>query len=360
MGLFQPATNSAAFLKMGILGFAGSGKTYTAWLIAQGLLKAAEKKGMPYAGRPVYFIDTEGGAAYLADEASQQGIELQVAQTRAFSDLVKAVNLAEREAGVLIIDSITHFWIEFQEAWKAKKNRNRISMQDWGSIKQMWRKQFTEQFLNSQLHIIMCGRAVFEYDNVVDDDGNKQIEKSGVKMGAEKELGFEPSLLAMMERHVDPETLKVTRRANILKDRFRAIDGQSLVNPTFKSFAPHIGKLNWGGEHKAIDSDRSSESMIEADKRDERSTDRAIILELIEGLAKKHLGTSQADKKTKHDLYMAAFGTVSETALARKLSLEDLQSGYDKMHLQLEKRPSPFDMDAPSINDEIPHAEVLQ
>ena len=100
--------------------------------------------------------------------------------------------------------------------------------------------------------------------------------------------------------------------------------------------------------------------MIDADTRDQKSTDRAIILELIDGLAKKHFGTSQQDKKTKHELFMAAFGTVSETAMQRRLSVEDLQSGYDKMHLHLEGRRSPFDMDSATIDDEIPHSEALQ
>lgn len=360
-GLFKPVENTAAFLKMGILGFAGSGKTYTSWLVARGLHLAAERKQMPYAGRPIYFIDTEGGASYLADEAQSAGVDLQVAQTRAYSDLVQAIQLAEKEASVLIIDSITHFWLEFQEAYKAKKRRSRITIQDWGTIKQMWRKQFTEPFLNSQLHIIMCGRAVFEYDHFTDDDGKKQMEKSGVKMSAERELGFEPSLLIMMERHQDPETFKVTRKATVQKDRFRVLDGAEIHDPTFKDFAPHIGKLNWGGKHKAVDAGRSSEAMIEADKRDDRSTDRAIILELIDNLAKKHFGTSQADKKARLELYEAAFGTSSDTALARRLSLEDLQSGYDRMHIQLEGRPSPFDTDrSADADDEIPHLEAAE
>ena len=364
MSLFKPATNSAAFLKMGILGFAGSGKTWTASMVAMGLHKAAEVKGMPYAGKPVFFIDTEGGSSYIQGDFADKGIDLQVVKTRAFSDLIQGVKEAEQNASVLIIDSISHFWIEFQEAYARKKNRRRgLEFADWSVVKQQWRREFTEPYLNTNLHIIMCGRAGHEYNNYVDDAGKKQIEKSGVKMSAEKELGFEPSLLVLMEHEQDAETHAVTRKAFVMKDRFRVLDGKSITNPTFKSFADHIGKLNWGGKQEAVDTSRTSDDMIEADKRDDRSTDRAIVLEMIDALAKSHLGTSQADKKTKHELYMAAFGTVSETCLQRRLSLEDLQSGYDKMHLQLEGRSSPFELmneQQQMIIDEIPFSTLPQ
>jgi hypothetical protein len=39
MGLFMKAESTSAFLKMGIMGFAGSGKTYTAAATAIGLVE---------------------------------------------------------------------------------------------------------------------------------------------------------------------------------------------------------------------------------------------------------------------------------------------------------------------------------
>lgn len=358
MTLFKPAEHKAAFLKMGLMGFAGSGKTWTSCLVAMGLYKAAIKKGMPYAGRPVFFIDTEGGSDYIAKDFEDAEVPLMVLRTRAFADLKAAMVEAEASASVLIIDSISHFWAEFQEAYKEQKKRKRgLEFSDWAVVKQEWRKSFTEPYLNSNLHIIMCGRASYEYDNYTDEAGKKQIEKSGVKMNAEKEMGFEPSLLVYMEHATDPDTKKVSRKAIVMKDRFRVLDGKELENPTFKSFVPHIERLNWGAEQGGVDVTRTSKDMIEPDTFDRRKVDREIVLEEIKGLFTKHFGSSQDDKRKKLELMEAAFGTVAEVALEKRISLEELITGYDRCHLQLEKKPSHYGR-AEESDDEIPdHAE---
>lgn len=360
MSLFKPAENKAAFLKMGLLGFGGSGKTYTASLIAIGLYKAAIKKQMPYAERPVYFIDTEGGSDYVVDLFAKHGVPLLVAKSRAFSDLVDAMREAEASGSVMIIDSITHFWTEFQEAYKAKKKRTRgLEFQDWAVVKQQWRQGFTEPYLNASLHILMCGRAAWEYDNYTDQSGKRQIERAGVRMSAEKELGFEPSLLVFMEREVDPDTARVVHKAIVMKDRFDVLDGAEMSNPTFKDFAPHIGKLAWGTEHSGVDTSRTSQDMIEPDQYDRRRTDREIAIDLIGNLLQLHFSASKEDKAKRLELLDAAFGTSSMTEIEKRLSLEDLQMGYDRMHLQLEGRPSRYGehetaANAPVEEDEIP------
>lgn len=354
MSLFTPAEHKAAFLKMGLMGFAGSGKTWTSCLVAIGLYKAAIKKGMSYAGKPVFFIDTEGGSDYIAKDFEDAEVPLMVLRTRAFSDLKAAMVEAEASASVLIIDSISHFWAEFQEAYKEKKGRKRgLEFSDWGAVKQEWRKSFTEPYLNSNLHILMCGRASYEYDNYTDDAGKKQIEKSGVKMNAEKEMGFEPSLLVYMEHSTDPDTKKVSRKAIVMKDRFRVLDGKEIENPTFKSFVPHIERLNWGSEQGGVDVTRSSKDMIEPDQFDRRKVDREIVLEEINALFTKHFGATQDDKRKKLELMEAAFGTVASVALEKRISLEELITGYDRCHLQLEQRPSHYGR-AEKAADEIP------
>lgn len=353
--LFQKAERRAAFLKMGIMGFAGSGKTYTSSLIAIGLHKAAVKKQMPYAGRPVFFVDTEGGSDYIVDMFEDAGIELQVLRTRAFADLQKAMVEAEQSASVLIIDSITHFWTEWQEAYKQAKKRHRgLEFSDWAEVKQAWRRTFTEPYLNSDLHVIMCGRASWEYDHYTDDRGKKQIEKSGVKMSAEKEMGFEPSLLVYMEHDQDPDTHEVSRVAYVMKDRFRSLDGKRIRNPDFKSFCPYIEKLHWGQAQGGVDTSRNSEGLVAPDQFDRRRTDREIVLDEIKALKTKHFGSAQADKKAWIELIHDTWGTNSETEIEKRISLEELQSGYDGMHLKLEGRHSRYDPGNGGGDDEIP------
>src|SRR5262245_40908061 len=124
MPLFQPAENTSAFLKMGLMGFAGSGKTKTSAVTAIGLVQYMQARGLAeLAGRPVNFIDTETGSDWVKPDFDRASIPLQIAKTRAFADLLTAVRESEPSASVLIVDSITHFWKELCDSYVARKAR---------------------------------------------------------------------------------------------------------------------------------------------------------------------------------------------------------------------------------------------
>jgi hypothetical protein len=160
----------------------------------------------------------------------------------------------------LLIDSISHFWREFTEAYAKKRNRHRgLEFSDWAYLKSEWGK-FTDAYVNSAAHIIMCGRAGYEFDFFEDENGKKQLEKTGVKMRAETETGYEPSLLIWLERHMDMDSRKVYREAHVLKERFDVIDGKTFRDPTFANFLPHIELLNLGGQQVGVDTTRTSEA----------------------------------------------------------------------------------------------------
>ncbi len=360
--LFKKAETTSAFLKMGLMGFAGSGKTFTATDIAIGMAKHLAAKNLPGAGKPIFFLDTETGSDWIKPKVEGEGLELFTAKTRAFSDLTSAMQDAPGNASVLIIDSITHFWTEFTEAYQKVKKRTRgLEFQDWAFLKREWRARFTDPFVNSPLHIIICGRAGYEYEHFTDEAGKKQIEKSGVKMKAEGELGFEPSILLMMEREQDLDTMKVKHIGTVMKDRRsdkKTLDGKRIINPAFKDFLPHIEFLNLGGHQLGVDSSRNSEGDIPPDTFDRRRTDRDIVLEQITNLGTKHFGASQEDKRRKLELLEAAFGTSAWTAIEKRLSLEEVQAGFDRMHLQLEGKPGPYGtMREDATEDEIPHTK---
>jgi len=336
MALFADAEHTNAYLKMGLFGFAGAGKTFTATMTATGLVQHMREHGIRQGGLPIYFIDTETGSDFVKDVFDEHGIVLRTLKTRAFKHLLPAVEEAEQNGSVLIIDSISHFWSEFLAAYQARKNR-RILMQDWGYLKGEWGK-FTNRYINSDLHIIMCGRAGFEFDHVEDEAGKKQMEKSGVKMRAESEMGFEPSLLVFMEREQDPQTHKVSRIAHVMKDRWRSLDGQSIRNPTFKSFASHIERLNLGGKQLGVDN-ATSVDMIPKDeaRKDWSSTQRKIVLEEVQALATRYFpSTSGKDKQAKAELIRTHFGTESWTEISEVMPLNELRHAYDQMHRALE------------------------
>src|SRR5262245_11373539 len=332
---FREAANEMAFLKAGFFGFQGSGKSWTAALVAIGLHKYIGSK------KPICFIDTETGSSFLLPQFQKAKIQLLVSNTRAFSQLLVDVDEAEKTADILVVDSITHFWRELLKAWKRKRQRTFISIQDFGPLKEEW-QQYSDRYVNSKLHIIMCGRASNIFQDVEDEDatedaGSKKFKavKVGTKMSAEGEMGFEPSLLIEMEKVFTQDGGRYVHRAKVIKERFGVIDSEEYDNPTFKDFLPHIKLLNIGGAHVGVDTTQSSESMFEsADKsRYKDRTDREILLEEIEGqLTSAFPGRSTAEIKAKADIMEVGVGTGSWTAIkgyhADKLRLCKMSVGY--------------------------------
>jgi hypothetical protein len=346
MTLFQRATNTQAKLKAGLMGFAGDGKTYTASSIAIGLVELMRERDLPDGDKPVMFIDTETGSDWVKPRFDAAGIELQTAKTRAFVDLLAALREAEENGAVLLIDSITHFWRELTETYAAKRNRKRgLEFQDWAYLKAEWGK-FTDLFVNSNCHAILCGRAGYEYDFFENDSGKKELQKTGVKMKAETETGYEPSILILMEKHRDMQSGEVWREAHIIKDRSTRLDGRSIKNPTFADFRPHIDFLNLGGVQLGVDTSRDSGDLIGSDgsKRDWRwrQEQRDIALdEIVEVIGKHHGGQSADAKKARGDVLEQHAGTRSWERI-KALELEALIELRAQLWLALEGAPYQF------------------
>lgn len=343
--LFKPAEVTSAYLKMGLLGFQGSGKTKTGTRAAIGLMLHMKELGIPYANKPAFFIDTETGSDWVIPDFRAAGLPLQTAKTRAFADLLTAVDEAEANGSILIIDSITHFWKEICETYMRQKKRNRLQFEDWNYLKGEWGK-FTDRYVNSALHVILCGRAGFEYDyNVDEDTGKKNLEKTGVKMKAEGEMGFEPSLLVYMERHQEMDGNKVKRvyrSATVLKDRSTLLDGHEFEDPGFEAWLPHIKLLNLGGRQLGVDTSRTSEHMIKTEKKDWNPVQRRIAIDEIQTLLVLHIpGQGAADKQRKAQLIRQHFNA-SWTEIEEVMPLFDLRAGYDALHRELENRASRY------------------
>jgi AAA domain len=378
MSLFQPAESTSAYLKMGMLGFAGSGKTKTAGLTAIGLVKYMQKLGVDYASRPVYFLDTETGSDWVVPDFNEVNIKLATAKTRAFADLLAAVPEAQANGSVLIIDSISHFWKELCETYQQKKadqfNRAtyKLQFQDWGYLKGEWNK-FTDMFVNSPLHIILCGRAGYEYD-YFEEDGKKELEKTGVKMKAEGEMGYEPSLLVHMERRQLIESGSVARtwrEATVLKDRSTQLDGkifkfesttengdrlplETLVRAAWAGFGPHIKCLNLGGRQLGVDTSRTSDSLIKLDRKDWTSMQREIWNERLANLLLQHFTASAEDKKKRIAAIEDCFGATM-VEIEKVMRPEDIEAGYELLHQKLTGKPSRFALPpAPDMDDSLP------
>lgn len=363
MSLFQSAAAGHSHLKAGIMGLAGSGKTYTASSVAVGLVGYMQERGVPIKGKAA-FIDTENGAAWVAPRFKAAGIELVVARTRSLVDLREGIKWATANADVLLIDSITHFWTLFCDEYAKRKNRTRgLEFSDWNAVKRDWRENFTDLYLNAPLHILMCGRQGYEYDMQVNDAGKKELVKTGVKMKAEGETGFEPSLLVQMEQE---QTLKdgsvtgIERVAYVLKDRSTLLDGKTLRDPTFKDFLPHIKTLDIGGVGVAIDTSRNNAELLTENGDPQwkhREIQREIALEEIgEELAKMSPGSTEAAKIGRKELMEKFFKTRSWRAI-EELKLPELQEARNAIWIQSRGHAYGVDPTAPAA-ELLPGAEA--
>lgn len=357
MSMFKKAEHSQAFLKAGFLGLAGSGKTYTATELAIGLILYARARGIASAFKPAAFFDTETGSDWMLPKFKEAGIDLVVSRSRSLTDLGDGMQEASTECSLLLIDSITHYWTKFCDDYVKRMNRRfGLEIWDWSVVKREWRTYFADPFVNLPLHIIMCGRQGYEYETEVSDSGKKETVKSGIKMKAEGETGFEPSILVAMEQDqdlLDGELKRIFRVAKILKDRSTLLDGKTIRNPTFNDFLPHIELLSLGGTHATIPTSDNSAlftSNGEGKAIHDRREKEIVLEEISEIIKKHHSGQDKASKDTRGDLMEKHFGTRA-WGRVESLHLDTLISGRNTLWIALEGVPYAFV--PPSANDEI-------
>jgi DNA primase len=350
MSMLKPATNKMAYSKVGIYGTAGSGKTRTASEIAIGLHKAIGSK------KPVVAFDTEPAFSFVLPLFQKAGIELLVAdESRALVDLMKFMDEAEKVADICIIDSITHVWRDAQESYLARLNETRkrygkkplaaLEFQHWRPIKAAW-ADFTDRFLSSKMHVIVCGRAgnVYEYQDKDDGSGKKELITTGTRMATEKELGYEPSLL--IEMVIARDQNRAINTAVIQKDRADTLNGHEIAMPTYKKLKAHFEALNIGGEHfESMERRDSKEMFPDADETgwDAEKRQREIYSEEIAELLKKHYPSQSVDDKQKRaDLLEKFFNTRSWTAV-ESMHSEKLKDAFYalKAHLEPTEEPEP-------------------
>ncbi len=353
MKMLKKAENQTAFGKVGLYGDAGSGKTFTAACMAIGLHKFAK------CTKPVAFFDTEPALSYVLPLFEAAGIEVLSCESRALSDLMAFMEEAEKECSIVIIDSITHVWRDVQKSYMDKLNETRrkknqsplqkLEFHHWGAIKDVWGR-FTDKFLSSKVHVILCGRASSIYEYQTNDNGKKELITNGTKMATEKELGYEPSLLIEMIKH--RENGKITNRALIEKDRFNFINGDEIdfsphkgvnmenILDVFDRVKPHFESLNLKGTHYGSLNERDSKDMypdLDDDEWPSELRQRTRWSEEIQGIMVKYYpGQTAEDKKNKSELLETFFDTRSWTKVSEQTKSAVLKEKFFQMKTYLE------------------------
>lgn len=187
----RKAARQKAKLRVGVSGPSGSGKSYSAILIANGIASDKSK---------VAIIDTENGSADLyADLGDFSVIRLEAPYSpERYVEAIKAIENAGFE--VVIIDSVTHEWdgkggcLEINDLIAQTKFRGN-TWSAW-SVTTPRHQKFIEAITTSPLHVITTARS--KTDTIQTED--KKIKKVGLKEIQREGFEYELTLNFTIDR----------------------------------------------------------------------------------------------------------------------------------------------------------------
>ena len=206
---FRKAERKKAKLRLGITGPAGSGKTYSALLIAFGL------------GGRIAMLDTENGSGDLYAHLGDYDVETLTApyDVRRYLQIIHEAEQAKYD--VLIIDSLSHAWagegglLDLQsKVAAASKSGN--SYTAWRQVTPLHNK-LVEAILASPCHIIATMRSKTEYLQTENERGYKEIRKVGLAPVQREGMDYEFGTVF---------DLGTDHNVTVSKDRTMLFDGQ--------------------------------------------------------------------------------------------------------------------------------------
>ena len=213
--MFRKAERRQAKLRLALCGPAGSGKTYSALLVAQGLAP----------GGRVALIDTERRSGELyADLMDYDVSPLDPPFTP--SRYVELIREAEASGyDVLIIDSLSHAWMGEGGVLEMHDKATAASLS--GNSFAAWREvtpahnRLVNTLLGADLHVITTMRTKTAYDMVDDGKGKKKPIKVG--LAPIQRDGMEYEFTLVMDLSVEGHV------ATASKDRTSLFDGAHFV-----------------------------------------------------------------------------------------------------------------------------------
>jgi len=217
---FSEANRSKSSIRIGIMGPTFSGKTYSAVLLARGLV--GEK------GR-IAFVDCEGGEANLYANITKFDI-LTLEPPYTPEKFIEAIESAQASGyDAIILDTISHEWsgeggiLDDQAAIENKDSKRRWSC--WGELTPR-HNRFLNTMIRSPIHIITTMRMKMQY--VVDTvDGRNTPRKIGLGPIQRDNVEYEISVLLEMDG---------SHTATIVKDKTQILGGLGDVfRPTIET-----------------------------------------------------------------------------------------------------------------------------
>lgn len=249
MSGFRKAKAEQAALKIGIYGPSGSGKTFTSLLLAEGLAKIL--------GKRIAVADSERGTDFYCQAVSTRKVhpdafDFDALYTRSLTEVSREIrNLDTASYGVVIIDSITHYWEAARLAYQGRTTSiGTIPFHAWGQIKKPY-KELMAFLLSSPMHVFILGRQGNEYAT---DEETDELRMVGVKMKSEGETPYEPHILIRMEAMRQKKGDAVVT-AYIEKDRTGVLAGKLIQWPNFDNICAPLLPLLGGMQGKISSED---------------------------------------------------------------------------------------------------------
>ena len=218
-----------AKIKLALQGSAGSGKTYSSLLLAQGLTNGDFSK--------VAVIDTENGSADLYAHLGQYNVLTLAPPSFTPENYIKAIEVCEK-AGmeVIVLDSISQSWEELLDYHSSLAGN---SFTNWAKVTPR-QNAFIDKILQCDAHVIATMRTKQDYV-LNQKDGKFTPEKVGLKAVQRNDLDYEFTIVF----DVDIKHFAVSS-----KDR----TGLFMDKPEFK-ITSNTGKkiLDWCNSGNATD-----------------------------------------------------------------------------------------------------------
>lgn len=165
----RKAQRKQAKIKLALSGTSGSGKTYSALLLASGMTEWSK----------IAVIDTENNSAHLYAHLGDYNV-LQLTKPFTPERYIKAIEKCEsKKMDVVIIDSITHEWDGSGGILDLHGNMAGNSFTNWAKLTPR-HNAFVQKILESPCHIISTIRTKSDY-TLTDKNGKMVPEKVGLK-----------------------------------------------------------------------------------------------------------------------------------------------------------------------------------
>lgn len=235
--MFQKAERKKARLRLGICGTSGSGKTFSALLIAKGI------------GKKIAVVDTENHSAELyAGSAGMPEYDVCILSPPYETEkYIKAIEEAEKAGyDVIILDSISHAWAGegglLDQQGKIADSGKGNSYTAWRNVTPKHNK-FIEKMLSCNIHLIATMRSKTEYALVTNDKGKQEPRKMGLAPIQREGMDYEFTAVFDMDTN---------HNAIPSKDRTRIFDGK-IFTPSIKTGEDLRAWLESGIEAKPKD-----------------------------------------------------------------------------------------------------------